>query len=116
MTGTFAPEFVPCVDFVTLDCAVKVVGIVVAEHENWVTGLLELLNEFVLFWSVCEITDCPQKFIAGVCPVEDARKFCVEFLNDIDIARFLLRIIRIWCFYESRRTAYGGLIRLRSQR
>jgi hypothetical protein len=95
MPGAVTPHLIPCVNFVTLDSPVELIRIVVSENENWIGSLLELLNELGLFWSVGEVAHGPQKFVAGVSPVEDTREFVIEFPYDIDIAWFLLWILGI---------------------
>lgn len=92
MTGVLAPPLVPVVNVLAGDGSVKVVGVILAEHENGIAGLFELLDELGLLGSVGEITHGPKKFVTVVGPVEDTREFRAEFADDIDIALPLLGI------------------------
>ena len=99
MPSVLAPPLVPVVDFLALDSPVEFIRMVVAEYENWIRCLLELFDELVLLWSIGEVAHRPQKFVAGVRPVEDARKLSVEFAYDGNITLALLRIVGVWGFH-----------------
>jgi len=89
-----APELILRIDFVTGYVATEIV--VLAEYDDRVGRGFERSEELGLFGCIREVADGSQKLVTGVCPVEDTRKFRREFLREVNITRFLSRIVGVW--------------------